>query len=63
MLALVTWLERMRFMLRVEIADVSDEWPTLRELCRRAAGRGPVWLDPCPEPIEITLSEIYEGLE
>ena len=46
--ALVTWLERMRFMLRVEIADVSDEWAVLGEPSRSVEGTGPVWVDPWP---------------
>src|SRR3954469_22926670 len=50
--ALRAWLEKMRFMLRVEVADVSDQWavvgaaPALAERLR--ADGPPVWVDPWP---------------
>jgi len=47
--ALRTWLERMKFMLRVEIADVSDEIAVLGEPSRSPeSAHGPVWVDPWP---------------
>jgi folate-binding protein YgfZ len=47
--ALRTWLERMRFMLRVEIADVSEQYAVLGEPSRSAeSALGPVWVDPWP---------------
>jgi len=59
---LVAWLEKMRFMLRVEVADVSDLWavvggtsalaPGERPAGGASAGEGgatpPVWHDPWP---------------
>jgi folate-binding protein YgfZ len=50
------WLEKMRFLLRVEVADVSAAWavvgaaPELAERLHAAAGPGapPVWVDPWP---------------
>ncbi len=50
------WLDRMRFMLRVEVADVSGHWavvgaaPGLAQRLHEAAGEGapPVWTDPWP---------------
>lgn len=54
--ALAAWLDRMRFMLRVEVADVSADWATLGQLLpdgssllvAAAAPNGVplVWLDP-----------------
>ncbi|WP_432562315.1 CAF17-like 4Fe-4S cluster assembly/insertion protein YgfZ [Kineococcus sp. SYSU DK003] len=47
--ALRTWLERMRFMLRVEIEDVSAQFAVLGEPSRAAdSPAGPVWVDPWP---------------
>lgn len=48
--ALATFLDRMRFMLRVEVADVSSDWVALGEPHSRAAAPGePVtWVDPWP---------------
>ncbi|MEA5453526.1 folate-binding protein [Sinomonas sp. JGH33] len=50
---LAAWLDSMRFMLRVEVADVSDAWGVLaatRRLDELAglSGTGPVWRDPWP---------------
>ncbi|NUP74840.1 MAG: folate-binding protein YgfZ [Sinomonas sp.] len=50
---LAAWLTSMRFMLRVEVEDVSDAWGVLaatRRLDQLAAleGAGPVWQDPWP---------------
>ncbi len=47
---LADWLERMRFMMRVEVADVTDDWAALGEPVGREGLEGePVaWLDPWP---------------
>ncbi|MEB5212769.1 hypothetical protein RXR86_28690, partial [Pseudomonas aeruginosa] len=51
--AVVEWLDRMRFMLRVEAADVSGHYATLGET--RAAeglpGEPTAWVDPWPGPV------------
>ncbi len=51
--ALLSWLERMRFMLRVEVADRTPEFAVLGEPIRAegAAGEPPTWLDPWPGPV------------
>ncbi|WP_432546926.1 CAF17-like 4Fe-4S cluster assembly/insertion protein YgfZ [Kineococcus sp. SYSU DK004] len=48
--ALGAWLDRMRFTLRVEVADVTADWAVLGEPSREASadGPGPVWVDPWP---------------
>lgn len=48
--ALVAWLESMRFMLRVEVADVSSEWAVLGEpvAAESAEGEPLAWVDPWP---------------
>ena len=50
--ALHDWLDRMRFMLRVEVADVTADWPSWAPpRARRASaggGRSAVWVDPWP---------------
>lgn len=56
--ALAGWLDRMRFMLRVEIADVSEQWATLGQLSPAGApllvapsepnGVPLAWRDPWP---------------
>ncbi len=48
--ALAGWLDSMRFMLRVEVADVTAGWAVVGEPVRSEAGPGePVaWLDPWP---------------
>ncbi|PRY11129.1 YgfZ/GcvT domain-containing protein [Kineococcus rhizosphaerae] len=47
--ALRAWLERMKFMLRVEIADVGQEFAVLGEPSRSdVSSHGPVWVDPWP---------------
>ncbi len=48
--ALVAFLERMRFMLRVEVADVTDQWAALGEpiATPAAAGEPVTWVDPWP---------------
>ncbi|MGP7959553.1 CAF17-like 4Fe-4S cluster assembly/insertion protein YgfZ [Sanguibacter sp. A247] len=47
---LAAWLDRMRFMMRVEIADVTDEWAAIGENVRAEGQDGePVtWVDPWP---------------
>ncbi len=51
--ALREWLEKMRFMLRVEVADVADRWavvgaaPALAAQLRQDGP--PAWVDPWPE--------------
>jgi hypothetical protein len=50
---LAAWLDSMRFMLRVEVSNVSDAWGVLgamRRLDELAGlpGAGPVWRDPWP---------------
>ncbi|WP_062200268.1 CAF17-like 4Fe-4S cluster assembly/insertion protein YgfZ [Demequina salsinemoris] len=47
---LATFLDRMRFMLRVEVVDVTPEWAALGEAVRAPAADGePVtWVDPWP---------------
>ncbi|GEA85734.1 MULTISPECIES: CAF17-like 4Fe-4S cluster assembly/insertion protein YgfZ [Cellulomonas] len=51
--ALAAWLDRMKFMMRVEIADVTDEWAALGEPV--AAEGGPdeplTWRDPWPHVV------------
>ena len=48
--ALAAWLDSMRFMLRVEVADVSEEYAVLGETIGRegAPGEPPTWVDPWP---------------
>ncbi len=47
---LATFLDRMRFMLRVEVADVTEQWAAIGEAVRAPAAQGePVtWVDPWP---------------
>ena len=48
--ALVSWLDSMRFMLRVEVADVTESWAVVGEPVGResAAGEPLAWVDPWP---------------
>lgn len=48
--SLVAWLDSMRFMLRVEVEDVSDRYAVLGESVDREGveGEPPTWLDPWP---------------
>lgn len=50
--ALADWLDRMRFMLRAEVADVSDRFAVVGEpdAVPRAHGAVAVWVDPWPRP-------------
>ncbi|MGF1646272.1 MAG: YgfZ/GcvT domain-containing protein [Kineosporiaceae bacterium] len=47
---LVAWLDRMRFLSRVEVADVSRQWAVVGEArsASAAPGEPPVWVDPWP---------------
>ncbi|PID53831.1 MAG: folate-binding protein YgfZ [Micrococcales bacterium] len=56
--ALRAHLESMRFMLRVEIADVSSQWAVLGRMSDEPAGDadGPVWRDPWPGPVGQTAT-------
>lgn len=56
--ALVTWLESMRFMLRVEVEDVSDRYAVLGESMGREGveGEPPTWLDPWPRVVGDTAT-------
>ncbi len=51
--ALVDWLNRMRFMLRVEVSDVSDSYAVLGEpIGAHSIGSEPLaWVDPWPGPV------------
>lgn len=48
--ALAAWLDRMRFTLRVEVADVTDEWAAIGEPvdAEGAEGEPVTWRDPWP---------------
>lgn len=48
---LTKFLDRMRFMLRVEVADVTDQWAAIGEAVRApaAAGEPVTWVDPWPD--------------
>jgi tRNA-modifying protein YgfZ len=48
--ALTAWLDSMRFMLRVDVADVSEGWAVVGEPSRTPSGPGePIaWVDPWP---------------
>ncbi|MFK5635619.1 YgfZ/GcvT domain-containing protein [Ornithinimicrobium sp. LYQ103] len=56
--ALVAWLDSMRFMLRVEVTDVSDRYAVLGEPIRResAPGEPVAWVDPWPGPVGDTFA-------
>lgn len=56
--ALVAWLESMRFMLRVEVADVSDAWAVLGEPVgtESAEGEPLAWVDPWPRLVVDTAA-------
>ncbi|EWS99837.1 hypothetical protein N865_02265 [Intrasporangium oryzae NRRL B-24470] len=56
--ALREWLEKMRFMLRVEVADVTAEWAVLGEPhdSESAAGEPLAWRDPWPDPVGDTTA-------
>ena len=48
--ALAQWLDRMRFMMRVEVADVTERWAAIGETvaAEGAEGEPVTWLDPWP---------------
>ena len=56
--ALREWLDRMRFMLRVEVADVTVDWAVLGEPhgVESAAGEPLAWRDPWPELVGDTTA-------
>ncbi|MBT9256116.1 folate-binding protein [Phycicoccus sp. MAQZ13P-2] len=56
--ALVAWLESMRFMLRVEVADVTDAWAVLGEPvgAESADGEPLAWVDPWPRLVGDTAA-------
>ncbi len=56
--ALVAWLTSMRFMLRVEVADMTTDWAVLGEPVRAesAAGEPLAWVDPWPGPVGDTAA-------
>ena len=67
---LAEWLNRMKFMLRVEIADVSDEWAVLGTTRRVEEWSGlMVWEDPWPHvgaggyAYSVVGEESHPGLE
>lgn len=52
--ALITFLRRMQFMLRVEVTDLTEQWAVVGEAVDAesgpdGSGRPPVWRDPWPE--------------
>ncbi|MGE9808628.1 YgfZ/GcvT domain-containing protein [Janibacter sp. G1551] len=61
--ALVAWLESMRFMLRVEVADVTADFAVLGEASRAESldGERLAWVDPWPAPVGDTA--LYGPLE
>ena len=56
--ALIAWLDRMRFMLRVEVADVTDEWAVLGEphASESVEGEPLAWRDPWPDLVGDTAA-------
>lgn len=56
--SLVAWLDSMRFMLRVEVEDVSDRYAVLGESVDREGveGEPPTWLDPWPRVVGDTAT-------
>jgi hypothetical protein len=56
--ALAAWLDGMRFMLRVEVADVSEEYAVLGETVDREGDEGepPTWVDPWPRVVGDTAT-------
>jgi folate-binding protein YgfZ len=60
--AFVAYLDSMRFMLRVEVADVSDEWAVLWEPVREPVAGALAWLT--PESYAVAgLSHVFVGRE
>ncbi|MDN5767834.1 MAG: folate-binding protein [Humibacillus sp.] len=56
--ALLAWLERMRFMLRVEVTDVTDTWAVLGEphAAESVEGEPLAWRDPWPDLVGDTAA-------
>jgi tRNA-modifying protein YgfZ len=56
--ALVSWLESMRFMLRVEVADVTADWAVLGEPlgAESVEGEPLAWVDPWPGLVGDTVA-------
>ncbi|HQV83553.1 MAG TPA: folate-binding protein, partial [Ornithinibacter sp.] len=56
--ALVAWLDSMRFMLRVEVADVTADWAVLGEPigAESAPGEPLAWVDPWPSLVGDTAA-------
>ncbi|WP_435202113.1 YgfZ/GcvT domain-containing protein [Janibacter sp. GS2] len=56
--ALTAWLDSMRFMLRVEVEDVSERYAVLGESVDREGveGEPPTWLDPWPRVVGDTAT-------
>jgi hypothetical protein len=56
--ALREWLDKMRFMLRVEVADVTDDWAVLGEphSAESASGEPLAWRDPWPDLVGDTTA-------
>ncbi|WP_028279629.1 glycine cleavage T C-terminal barrel domain-containing protein [Arthrobacter sp. H5] len=67
---LAAWLERMKFMLRVEVADVSADWAVIAstKAVEQFAGRV-VWIDPWPHVAEggysysVVAEDAHPGLD
>jgi len=71
--ALLAWLDRMRFMLRVEVADVTSRWAVLAAVVAPgtpmpgglgAAGGPPPWQDPWPHvtaPVAGSYAQVPDG--
>src|SRR4051794_7203963 len=56
--ALLAWLQSMRFMLRVDVADVTDDYAVLGEpvAAESAPGEPLAWLDPWPDLVGDTAA-------
>ena len=63
--AVAGWLDSMRFMLRVEVTDVSEAYAVLGEpVARESADGEPVaWVDPWPGPVGDTFCYGPEGAD
>ena len=61
--AVTAWLDSMRFMLRVEVADRSQEYAVLGEPVGRPSEEGEplAWVDPWPGPVGTTFCYGPEG--
>jgi len=63
--AVLDWLNRMRFMLRVEVAEVTADWAVLGEPVARESEPGEplAWKDPWPQPVAGGALYTPEGAE